>query len=140
MTYEQFWHNGLDAFVSHFNAWRSKREEQINDIETNAWVVGKHIMYAMRQTPLMVYGLTDGKDIKKMANATPYPEKPEWILRKEKEEAERKHEQMFKPHIVDKTPPSKDEIIKYQLRLMAIKEEKERREREKSILRSTTNG
>lgn len=54
-----------------------------NDIDTLAWKVGYYIMLANKvPSPIVI---PDSKAIAEMKRESPYPEKPDWVRRQERE-------------------------------------------------------
>lgn len=121
MTPDQFWQTGMDTFVVYLNAHNYIEERKYKDQDILAWSIGTYVINALRNQPIMAYGMTAGKDIKKISEQ--YPEKPISILNEEKEK--RIKEQRVEKIKADK--PSDEQIRAYQ-QLIAEAKAKRRKE------------
>lgn len=89
MTADEFWHGDLANYIVHLEAYNRKEEKKMEEVDHMAWQVGTYIIRAIQSQPLMAFGMTDHKAIRKLT--TKFPDKPlvyEQRLKKEKTDKE----------------------------------------------------
>lgn len=91
MTYDQFWKNGIDLFMIYVNAYNRKQRDEYTKVDTLAWNIGLYVMRALQSQPIMTYGMTDARAMKKCHRD--YPNKPMSI---EQAEEEKRKNELFK--------------------------------------------
>ena len=107
MTADEFWHGDLANYIVHLDAYNRKQEKQMEEADSLAWQVGTYVIQALQAQPLMAFGMTAGKDIKKIS--TKYPEKPRvYAERLKKEQQNKEFIENIKSH-----KPTAEDIEKY---------------------------
>lgn len=122
MTPQQFWSGNLVEFMLYMKAHNRKEVSKYMEMDTLAWNIGAYLIKTLQATPLMSYGMTPGKDIKRILQD--YPKKPMAVMQKEEEE--QKQKVALEKRKADK--PTSEQLAIYSQLLAKAKEKRKRKE------------
>lgn len=115
MSYDEFWHNGLDRYIIYSKFYQKQRLTIERDMETAALWNGYYVQNALLSAPIIALQPEKWtkKDTKKAVER--YPNKTNWMMKLEKEQ---KDNEIAKPVIVKASPQA---VVAHAKRLKEIK-------------------